>query len=118
MTTGGVHRGTGRTAPAGIPGDTASRTVIDTATAIMTGTTTGRGIGMQTTSPPVGQATTTAATAMIVDTPHLAAKAVTPTQPPPPPPTGTYYQVFSGLNASIEAPDFLTFGLVDTVSGT
>ncbi|KAE9405252.1 hypothetical protein BT96DRAFT_988539 [Gymnopus androsaceus JB14] len=40
----------------------------------------------------------------------------TPTQPPPPPPTGTYYPVFSGLDAAIEAPDYLTYGLVDTVS--
>jgi len=40
----------------------------------------------------------------------------TPTQPPPPPPTGSYTQVFSGLDAAIEAPDYLTFGLVDTVS--
>ncbi|KIK54323.1 hypothetical protein GYMLUDRAFT_177527 [Collybiopsis luxurians FD-317 M1] len=29
---------------------------------------------------------------------------------------GTYYEVFYGLNASIQAPDYMTFGLVDTVS--
>ncbi|KIK52301.1 hypothetical protein GYMLUDRAFT_180291 [Collybiopsis luxurians FD-317 M1] len=32
----------------------------------------------------------------------------------PPPPRGEYTVAFSGLNASIVAPDFLTFGLVDT----
>jgi hypothetical protein len=40
----------------------------------------------------------------------------TSTQPPPPPPTGTYTPVFTGLSAAIEAPDYLTYGLVDTVN--
>ncbi|KAF9257838.1 hypothetical protein L218DRAFT_834620, partial [Marasmius fiardii PR-910] len=40
----------------------------------------------------------------------------TPSQnPPPPPPAGIYNPVFTNLDGAIEADDYLTFGLVDTV---
>ncbi|KAJ8092412.1 hypothetical protein PM082_023867 [Marasmius tenuissimus] len=35
--------------------------------------------------------------------------------PPPPPPPGVYDPVFSGLDGAIQADDYLTFGLVDSV---
>jgi len=40
----------------------------------------------------------------------------TSTQSPPPSATPTYSAVFSGLNGAIEALDYLTYGLVDTVA--
>ncbi|KAG7091592.1 hypothetical protein E1B28_010613 [Marasmius oreades] len=40
----------------------------------------------------------------------------TPSQPPPPPPPpGVYNPVFTNLDGAIEADDYMTFGLVDTI---
>ncbi|KAK7447080.1 hypothetical protein VKT23_014294 [Stygiomarasmius scandens] len=36
---------------------------------------------------------------------------------PPPPPSGGWVQTFSGLDGAVEADDYLTFGLVDTIEG-
>jgi len=39
----------------------------------------------------------------------------TSTQPGAPSPTGTYYEVFYNLTAAVQASDYMTYGLVDTV---
>lgn len=55
-------------------------------------------------------------TATTVNTAPKPSGTAPPPPPPPPPPPGTYKPVFTGLTGAISAPDYMTYGLVDTVA--